>query len=921
MQSSTFGGPARPPATATLSSILAKANSLNNVDYDPELPQIRFNIDEIERMSEAAAGKGKRSKATIAEGHTLLSNLGVNTSRISHEIAQLATAEPSRPKRRKQGGRLAPLGDLGPAYAVGDTDVGAWGRNWHEMVILSGIEVQRQKTVKGFQEQFQARMLSSWETEKNRVLQDELGVTDDELARATSGAPSSVGTSTLGRSRLSASTRRFPLAQSTLGKSTAGEREGGMAMHNKAIKYDKVVKMLNQRRLRREPFELCQAFEATVKNDTKHSMLPKGYHILAYMTQESSLREAEFGVGPSTAEPVLERQYAQAYLAPRGSNASIALHGRLVSGARAYLERDFEDFIDATIAKNPKEANLGGVPGIANKVRAFVDVTLRSKEQQERFNPQTIDGIKLWAHLYYLLRSGHPSEALALVEDHMHSFSDDWSFPSAFKAFLSSPERRIPKNLRDQLFADFNGRIRTNPKADQFKFALYKLVGRLDVQRKTAKVAVTTEDWMWFQLSLTRENKDGDPPQEQYDVADLGNLVLKYGSEKFDSGSKPFLWFNLLLLTAQFERAVGYLYSKPQLKTDAVHFAIALQYYGLLRVPPADETDILTGADGADPALNFARIIQVYIGPFHKVEPQSALQYAYLVALASDAPAPTGPAQRQLALDLVREIVIGSRDWGKLLGSVRADGTKEQGVIERDLDLLRLGSEKDYIREVVLAAANQAAHDGSLTNSVELYHLAADYDKVVYAVNHALGHSLGQPGAPIEAQAALSGAFGGVSDVEGLAARVHDVYANDFAKRSRISSRNWDTLEVLLKLKAGLGQFAAGRPDLALDTFRSTDLLPLDNDTTSIARYAANFNRMLDQPVVSNLDDVIVTTMKCLHRLSQQLKESPYGDHGRMEALSALKHQAQCLIQFASTLRLRLGPDVYRQLSSLSAFF
>lgn len=78
---------------------------------------------------------------------------------------------------------------------------------------------------------------------------------------------------------------------------------------------------------------------------------------------------------------------------------------------------------------------------------------------------------------------------------------------------------------------------------------------------------------------------------------------------------------------------------------------------------------------------------------------------------------------------------------------------------------------------------------------------------------------------------------------------------------------------------------------------------------------------MLDQPVISNLDDVIVTTMKCLHLLSQQLKQSPYGDQGRTAQLSVYKHQAQCLIQFASTLRLRLGPDVYRQLSSMSAFF
>jgi hypothetical protein len=74
----------------------------------------------------------------------------------------------------------------------------------------------------------------------------------------------------------------------------------------------------------------------------------------------------------------------------------------------------------------------------------------------------------------------------------------------------------------------------------------------------------------------------------------------------------------------------------------------------------------------------------------------------------------------------------------------------------------------------------------------------------------------------------------------------------------------------------------------------------------------------LDQSVISNLDSIIVTTMKCLHRLSQQLKQSPYGDAGRMAALQGYKQQAMGLIQFASGMRLRLGPDVYRQLSSMS---
>jgi hypothetical protein len=48
----------------------------------------------------------------------------------------------------------------------------------------------------------------------------------------------------------------------------------------------------------------------------------------------------------------------------------------------------FETHIDETIARHPKEAALGGRPGIRNKIRAFVDVTMRSKDAQESFKPE-----------------------------------------------------------------------------------------------------------------------------------------------------------------------------------------------------------------------------------------------------------------------------------------------------------------------------------------------------------------------------------------------------------------------------------------------------------------------------------------------------------------------------------------------------
>jgi hypothetical protein len=77
---------------------------------------------------------------------------------------------------------------------------------------------------------------------------------------------------------------------------------------------------------------------------------------------------------------------------------------------------------------------------------------------------------------------------------------------------------------------------------------------------------------------------------------------------------------------------------------------------------------------------------------------------------------------------------------------------------------------------------------------------------------------------------------------------------------------------------------------------------------------------LLDQPTIQNLDVVILTTMRSLHMLSQQLKSSIYEDANRTEALREYKVQAQALIRFAGLLRLRLGADVYRQLSSLSEY-
>ena len=56
---------------------------------------------------------------------------------------------------------------------------------------------------------------------------------------------------------------------------------------------------------------------------------------------------------------------------------------------------------------------------------------------------QIVNNTPIWARTYYLLRAGHPNEALALAtENEAHIQKLEKSFVPYLKAWLDSPERR-----------------------------------------------------------------------------------------------------------------------------------------------------------------------------------------------------------------------------------------------------------------------------------------------------------------------------------------------------------------------------------------------------------------------------------------------------------------------------------------------
>ena len=132
-----------------------------------------------------------------------------------------------------------------------------------------------------------------------------------------------------------------------------------------------------------------------------------------------------------------------------------------------------------------------------------------------------------------------------------------------------------------------------------------------------------------------------------------------------------------------------------------MHFAIALAYYGLLRIPTtkakaadvdlreqlalptflvlcADLTQTMAVTVEASissydaPRLNFARLIHRYTRAFAQTDTAEALNYLYLVCLNAD----VDESQVQLCHDYIRELVMETRKYSTLLGDIRNDGTK-----------------------------------------------------------------------------------------------------------------------------------------------------------------------------------------------------------------------------------------------------
>ncbi|OLL25638.1 Meiotically up-regulated gene 87 protein [Neolecta irregularis DAH-3] len=904
------GNPTASASASALDELLEQSKRLLYELKQPVLPQLHFSLEQIDVQAQSMANKAAQARDGDTKAHYLLANSGMNAEETAQVLRTIA---------------LQSTYDSGPP--ISDTDVDGYLRYRREQSIMAAMEQDMARRSREFDLFLEKNLNAEWEKQKQKFFEHFgfLKSTQDQQS-----SQQSLDKSVFGKSHF---------RKSTFGKSVFGrddtfrqsQTQASSPNIHRQTRYGQVVKLLQIKRIEKKPMPVMSAFGEAIKSlgsDIKSQQLFDSWRILSSIVGESGVLNGQF-----TRDVIKERQFAIHYAAVSSeSKEGVFVRTRITDGSRRYLENQFFAHVETEVARNPQDANIGGVPSIQNKALGYLKVRFYRNHTWENPNLEIVNNIPIWALLFYLFRSGYLTEAVQYAQTHESSIIRlERHFVSYLKAYATSSERRLPRQLRDRLHSEYSQRIRFTQ--DPFKTALYKIIGRCDLsKRNLGDVCPTTEDWMWLQLILCREASNDEISGEEFGLVNLQNTIMSFGAKHFNQkGNNPVIYFQLLLLCGLFERGVNYLLNWNN--TDAVHFAVGLCYHGLLRVPSikeVSEDSLLTTkplkSGNEEAFINFARLLGSYIQEFMRAEPEMALDYICLICLNGDLPSPKGTEQRNLCHEMIRELALETREFSALLGDVKADGRKEIGAIQKRVKLIGLEDHADYLRTITEQAARQADLDGRTSDAVLLYHLSEDYDTVATIINKSLGDAINDPSSRLFQTPMLSNdtsiALAAEQSPAQLARNMMQVYSANARIYSRVSQVNRDACQTLLKMVEARTSFEAQQWENCLHILDALELIPLDKElNVGKVKKKVQLFSSLPEYIASNIPIMLSMAMNCLLAIHTQLKESPFGDVSRINKMGELRKMARCAMMFAGMIQYRMSSETFGELNRLDVMF
>lgn len=567
----------------------------------------------------------------------------------------------------------------------------------------------------------------------------------------------------------------------------------------------------------------------------------------------------------------------------------------VVASSKKFLETQFMEYVDVLYKKNLNE----GLPTNINKIKSFIEYKLKNSNNTWKFGNLTIvNGVPVWALIFYLLRAGLFQEALEVAINNKLSFKKvEQSFLTYFKAYVLSKDRRLPQEFVTRLHTEYNQHIKNSLDGDPFRLAVYKIIGRCDLTRKNiSSITLSIEDWLWVHFMLIKDDfSSDDPVYERYSLKDFQNTIISYGSSRFNN-----YYLQVLLLGGLYELAVQYAFSINEI--DAVHLAIALAHYKLLRVSSYrgnTEDDLITLNNGQR-EINFAKILGNYTKSFKYSDPRIAVEYLILIALVDS------KEQIELSHEALRELVLETKEFTILLGKINRDGTRIPGIIEERQSLLYLNDEKEFLHKITEQAARRADEDGRIYDSLLLYQLSEEYDIVIFIVNKLLGELLSNTDLD---QPLLNIDDNNETNPVLIAKKLLNVYVNNLEISKKIQQKNNETCILLLKLVDVRRTFLAHQWQSTLQQIEELDLIPFVDEASS-RKKAQEFSN-LNENIIKNIPNLLIMTMTCISNIISQLNQSEYQSVVKVQQISALKKVAKNCMIYAGMIQYKMPRETY----------
>ncbi|KAL6901386.1 NIC domain-containing protein [Trichoderma evansii] len=956
----TTSAAAQQPAGAYFDSLFAKTQKAGVVNSNMEdLPSLELGLGDLRHRLRKL--QSKQTERADGKAHYLLAASGVDPSTAAKDLG-LLDIQGARTERPTHG------------YPPADVDVETYLSNLQTKTTLSMIQDGLERSLRDFDNFLEDNVAMEWDAQRKRIYQH-FGIKPRETS-VTAGRESQGGFGKSRRGKTQGSTPR-DARSSTFGTSTfqrsvigarsrigahqsdfadveratdgvSKSRNEDQALRERQSKLAEKVRNLNASRLVGRPYPiLAELAEIEQKSHEPHAPhIVEAYRAMIEIVGEDP--DAETSLNGHTAK---ERQFAEMYLDENpNSQLSVEMRKRILSGANAFLEKQFLREVESLIAKHPHEAKLGGLPDITSKIKAYIRLRSARKDLvPDNTELQQIHGEYVWAIVFYLIRSGHVNDAAKYVNDNSNHFRGiDRTFSTYLNNYAASEDRRITnRKLLDRCTNEYIQRSRNAPEntIDPFRMACYKVIGRIELNNRNLDGLNTDiNDWIWLQFNLAREgDKALEMAGESYGLADLQNSIKEIGQKHFpktasdDNNGSCGMFFYLQILSGMFEDAVSYLY--PFSYVDAVHFGLALGFYGLLRPsdPISASNDLRTHSIKGLPQINFGPMIGYYTRDFRAADAVSAVDYLTLICLNADLGGEAGERHSSLCHEALRELVLETREFSKLIGDIRPDGRRILGIIEGRGPLIGLDGQDDFVNTVTLQAASFADENGRITDSVLLYHLAGEYDAVVAIVSRALSEAISleigedpmrlmpvkpRGGNTQESEQGGSLSLAAIDDPVELAKTMMTMYERDAMFYRNIQDQNKIACRVLLEMSGIKSLVEASQWAQCLDKIRGLDILPLEagGDASTIRAYASKFSS-LSQPVSINVPNLIMwTIISCVRQREQLVNGQFSGNEGtRKMMVEQLKQMILDLTTYTSQLRYRFPPHLHEALARASA--